>query len=97
LGESGAGQVAVSHVELTNGVVRLHPPGWRPSHEKILGRPACSAKANQPVDPQGAQVATQARAPRRGFPVVDFEKNAGAAAVSFIRCAQAPPAAGEFR
>jgi hypothetical protein len=36
----GVGQVAVSHVELTNGVVRLHPPGWRPLHEKILGRPA---------------------------------------------------------
>ena len=79
----GVGQVAVSHVELTDGVVRLHPPGWRPSHEKILGRPACSAKANQPVDPQEAQVATQARAPRRGFPVVDFEKNAGTVAVIF--------------
>ena len=79
----GVGQVAVSHVELTNGVIRLHPPGWLSSHKKILGRPAGSAKANQPVDPQEAQVATQARAPRRGFPVVDFEKNAGTVAVIF--------------
>ena len=87
LGESGAGQVAVSHIELTNGVVRLHPSGWLPSHKKILGRPACSAKANQPVDLQEAQVATQARAPRRGFPAVDFENNTAAVTVSFIRCA----------
>ncbi len=36
----GVWQVAVSHVELTNGVVRLHPSGWLPSHKKILGRPA---------------------------------------------------------
>jgi hypothetical protein len=36
----GVGQVAVSHVELTNGVVRLHPSGWLASHQKILGRPA---------------------------------------------------------
>jgi len=83
----GVGQVAVSHVELTNGVVRLHPSGWLSSHEKILGRPACSAKANQPIDPQEAQVATQARAPRRGFPAVDFEKNTGSATVSFVHCA----------
>jgi hypothetical protein len=75
LGKSGAGQVAVSHVELTDGVVRLHPAGWPASRRRILGRPACSAKANQPVDPQEAQVATQARAPRQGFPAVDFEKN----------------------
>ena len=59
----GVGQVAVSHVELTNGVVRLHPPGWRSSHQKILGSPA----------------------PRRGFPVVDFEKNTGTATVRFVR------------
>jgi hypothetical protein len=36
----GVGQVAVSHVELTDGVVRLHPSGWLPSRKKILGRPA---------------------------------------------------------
>jgi hypothetical protein len=61
----GVGQVAVSHVELTNGVVRLHPCGWLPTRKKILGPPA----------------------PRRGFPVVDFEKNTGSVAVSFVRCA----------
>ena len=59
----GVGQVAVSHVELTNGVVRLHPPGWLSSYKKILGPPA----------------------PRRGFPVVDFEKNTGSTTVRFVR------------
>jgi hypothetical protein len=61
----GVGQVAVSHVELTNGVIRLHPSGWLPLRKKILGQPA----------------------PRRGFPVVDFEKNTRSATVSFVRCA----------
>jgi hypothetical protein len=36
----GVGQVAVSHVELTNGVVRLRPCGWLPTRKKILGPPA---------------------------------------------------------
>jgi hypothetical protein len=72
----GVGQVAVSHVELTNGVVRCQSAGWPSAHKKLLGRPA----------------------PCRGFPVVDFEKNTAAAAtMSFVRCAQAPPAAGGLR
>jgi hypothetical protein len=36
----GVGQVAVSHVELTNGVVRCPPTGWPPVQKKLLGRPA---------------------------------------------------------
>jgi len=36
----GVGQIAVSHVELTNGVVRCHPTGWPSAHKKLLGRPA---------------------------------------------------------
>jgi hypothetical protein len=35
----GVGQVAVSHVELTNGVVRLHPSGWLSARKKILCQP----------------------------------------------------------
>ena len=36
----GVGQVAISHVELTNGVTTLRPTGWRLTQKKILGRPA---------------------------------------------------------
>jgi hypothetical protein len=36
----GLGQVAISHVELTNGVTTLRPAGWRLTQKKILGRPA---------------------------------------------------------
>jgi hypothetical protein len=36
----GLGQVAISHVELTNGVRTLRPAGWRLTQKKILGRPA---------------------------------------------------------
>jgi hypothetical protein len=35
----GVGQVAVSRVELTNGVVRCRPSGWPPGRKKTLGRP----------------------------------------------------------
>ncbi|HUJ44571.1 MAG TPA: family 20 glycosylhydrolase [Opitutaceae bacterium] len=50
----GVGQVAISRIELTDGVIRLHTRAWPPGRRKILGRPA----------------------QRRGFPQVDFEKNA---------------------
>lgn len=36
----GVGQIAISHVELTNGVVRCRPSGWPPARKKLLGRPA---------------------------------------------------------
>jgi hypothetical protein len=36
----GVGQVAISHVELTDGVVRVRPAGWLISQKEILGRPA---------------------------------------------------------
>jgi len=36
----GLGQVAISHVELTDGVTTLRPIGWRLTQKKILGRPA---------------------------------------------------------
>jgi len=36
----GVGQVAISHVELTDGVTTLRPAGWRLTQKKILGRPA---------------------------------------------------------
>ena len=36
----GLGQVAISHVELTDGVTTLRPAGWRLTQKKILGRPA---------------------------------------------------------
>jgi hypothetical protein len=36
----GVGQIAISHIELTNGVIRLHPRGWPPAHKTTLGRPA---------------------------------------------------------
>jgi hypothetical protein len=36
----GVGQVAISRVQLTNGVVRLHPVGWPTTRRKILGQPA---------------------------------------------------------
>jgi len=36
----GLGQVAISHVELTDGVTTLRPTGWRLTQKKILGRPA---------------------------------------------------------
>jgi hypothetical protein len=36
----GVGQIAVSRVELTDGVVRCHPSGWPPARKKLLGRPA---------------------------------------------------------
>ena len=36
----GVGQVALSHVALTNGVTRLGPPGWPATVKRILGRPA---------------------------------------------------------
>jgi hypothetical protein len=36
----GIGQVAISHVELTDGVTTLRPAGWRLTQKKILGRPA---------------------------------------------------------
>jgi hypothetical protein len=32
--------VAISRVELTDGVTRHHARGWSPSRKKILGRPA---------------------------------------------------------
>jgi hypothetical protein len=57
----GVGQVAISRVELTDGVIRQSARGWPPGRKRILGRPA----------------------PRRGFPAVDFEKNAGAVTVAF--------------
>lgn len=36
----GIGQVAVGNVELTDGVVALHPRGWPPGRRRIIGRPA---------------------------------------------------------
>jgi hypothetical protein len=36
----GVGQIAISRVELTDGVVRLRPAGWPKVRKKILGRPA---------------------------------------------------------
>ena len=36
----GIGQVAVSNIDLTDGIVILHPRGWPPRREKTLGRPA---------------------------------------------------------
>jgi hypothetical protein len=36
----GVGQVAISHVELTDGVIRQHARGWPRARRKILGRPA---------------------------------------------------------
>ena len=36
----GVGQVAISHVELTDGVTTLRAVGWRLTQKKILGRPA---------------------------------------------------------
>jgi hypothetical protein len=57
----GVGQVAVSHVELTDGVLRVRPAGWLISQKRILGRPA----------------------PRRGFPVVDFEADVAAIEIEF--------------
>jgi hypothetical protein len=36
----GLGQVAISHVELTDGVTTLCSAGWRLTQKKILGRPA---------------------------------------------------------
>jgi hypothetical protein len=36
----GVGQVAISRVELTDGVVRLHPAGWSSVKKRILGQPA---------------------------------------------------------
>ncbi|MDD2763062.1 MAG: family 20 glycosylhydrolase [Opitutaceae bacterium] len=36
----GVGQVAISRVELTNGVTTLRPAGWPPTAKKIFGRPA---------------------------------------------------------
>jgi hypothetical protein len=36
----GVGQVALSHVALTNGVTRLGPSGWPATVKRILGRPA---------------------------------------------------------
>ncbi len=57
----GVGQVAISHIELTDGVIRQHARGWPRARRKILGRPA----------------------PPRGFPAMDFEKNAGAVIVVF--------------
>jgi hypothetical protein len=35
----GVGQVALSHVALTNGVTRLGPTGWPAAIKRILGRP----------------------------------------------------------
>ena len=57
----GVGQVAISCVELTDGVIRQGARGWPPGRKRILGWPA----------------------PRRGFPAVDFEKNADAVTVTF--------------
>jgi hypothetical protein len=57
----GVGQVAISHVALTDGVVRRHPAGWPAARRKTLGPPA----------------------PRRGLPLVDFEKDTGAVTVRF--------------
>ena len=36
----GVGRIAISRVELTDGVVCLRPAGWPPRQRKILGRPA---------------------------------------------------------
>jgi len=36
----GVGQVAISHVEITNGVDRCSPKGWPAEQERRLGRPA---------------------------------------------------------
>ena len=36
----GLGQVAISHVELTNGVVTLSADGWPLRRKKVLGTPA---------------------------------------------------------
>jgi len=36
----GVGQVALSRVELTDGVVRFHPTGWSSAQKSLLGRPA---------------------------------------------------------
>jgi hypothetical protein len=36
----GVGQIAISHVELTNGVVRLAAQGRPPARRRILGQPA---------------------------------------------------------
>jgi hypothetical protein len=38
----GVGQIAISRVELTDGVVRLRPAGWPSVNKRILGRPAPS-------------------------------------------------------
>ena len=38
----GVGQVAISRVELTNGVTKLHVRGWPPAQRKLLGYPAPS-------------------------------------------------------
>jgi hypothetical protein len=55
----GVGQLAISRVEVTDGVTRRNARDWPPARKKILGRPA----------------------PRRGFPVVDFAKNAATVSV----------------
>jgi hypothetical protein len=36
----GVGQIAISHVELTNGVVRLASQGWPPARRRTFGQPA---------------------------------------------------------
>jgi hypothetical protein len=36
----GVGQIAISHVELTNGVVRLASQGWPPARRRTIGQPA---------------------------------------------------------
>ena len=38
----GVGQIAISNIELTNGITRLHPWRWPAARRKILGRPAPS-------------------------------------------------------
>jgi hypothetical protein len=59
----GLGQVGVSNVELTNGVLTFRPPGWPTTRQKILGRPAPRQDfpANLAASPVGVPLAFPAQ------------------------------------
>jgi hypothetical protein len=59
----GLGQVGVSNVELTNGVLTFRPHGWPTTRQKILGRPAPRQgfPANLAASPVGVPLAFPAQ------------------------------------